>query len=47
MYNTYADFVTAVNSSLSASNPAQQFVATGVYNRTLNTFTAAKIDLVL
>ncbi len=47
MYNTYADFVTAVNASLSATNPAQQFVATGVYNRTLNTFTASRIDLVL
>jgi hypothetical protein len=47
MYNTYTAFVTAVNSNLSASNPALQFVATGVYNRTLNTFTASKIDLVL
>jgi hypothetical protein len=47
MYNTYANFVTAVNSTLTASNPALQFVATGVYNRTLNTFTASRIDLVL
>ena len=47
MYNTYADFVTAVNSTLNASNPALQFVATGLYNRTLNTFTAFRIDLVL
>jgi len=47
MYNTYADFVTQVNATLNSSQPAQQFVATGFYNRTLNTFTAFKIDLVL
>ncbi len=46
-YNTYADFAARVEASLNASNPALQFVATGVYNRTLNTFTAFKIDLVL
>jgi hypothetical protein len=32
---------------MTAANPALQFEARGVYNRTTNTFTATSINLVL
>ena len=46
VYNTFATFVTQLPKSLVAATPALHFVATGVYNRGNNTFTASSIDVV-
>jgi hypothetical protein len=47
MYSSFPDFVTEVNATMTATSPAHQFQAQGVYNRTTNTFTATSISLVL
>jgi hypothetical protein len=46
VYNTFPTFVTQLPSAIAAATPALHFVATGVYNRGSNTFTASRIDVV-
>jgi hypothetical protein len=46
VYNTFATFVTQLPTAIVAATPALHFVATGLYNRGNNTFTASRIDLV-
>ena len=46
-FSSFPAWVTRVNSSLSASSPALQLTATGIYDRASNTFTATTIDFVL
>ena len=46
VFNTFAGFVTQVPLSIVAATPALHFVATGLYNRGSNTFTASRIDVV-
>jgi sulfur transfer complex TusBCD TusB component (DsrH family) len=46
VYNTFATFVTQLPKSLVAATPALHFVATGLYERSSNTFTASRIDVV-
>jgi hypothetical protein len=46
-YSNMADFVTTLQSGLSATTPALQLAARGVYDATTNTFTATSIDFVL
>ncbi|HEY6618843.1 MAG TPA: hypothetical protein VIY68_04800 [Steroidobacteraceae bacterium] len=46
-FNTFAAFVTGLNTAFAAPTPATQFVARGMYDRTSNTFTASSIDVVL
>jgi hypothetical protein len=46
VYNTFSTFVTQLPSAVVAATPALHFVATGVYNRGSNTFTASRIDVV-
>jgi hypothetical protein len=43
----FVTFTTDVKSVVTSANTAKRFVAHGVWNRTLNTFTAASIDFVL
>jgi hypothetical protein len=45
--SNFSDFVYLLVREMNATNPAQQFEARGVYNRTTNTFTASSINLVL
>ena len=45
VYNEFASFATAAPKALVA-DPAQRLVATGVYNRSSNTFTATSINVV-
>jgi hypothetical protein len=45
VFNTFATFVTKLSAAVVAT-PALHFVATGVYNRGSNTFTASSIDVV-
>ena len=44
--NNFATFVTQLPTAIVAATPAHHFVATGVYNRGNNTFTASSIDVV-
>ncbi len=44
--NSFASFVTQLPKSIVAATPAKHLVATGVYNRGSNTFTASSIDVV-
>ena len=46
-FNTFAAFVTGLNTAFAAPTPATQFVARGMYDRAGNTFTASSIDVVL
>ena len=46
-FNTFAAFVTGLNTAFAAPTPATQFVARGLYDRVSNTFTASSIDVVL
>jgi sulfur transfer complex TusBCD TusB component (DsrH family) len=46
VYNTFSTFVTQLPTAIAAASPALHFVATGVYNRGSNTFTASRIDVV-
>ena len=46
VFNSFASFVTQLPKSIVAATPAAHFVATGVYNRGNNTFTASSIDVV-
>jgi hypothetical protein len=46
VYNTFATFVTKLPTAIATATPALHFVATGLYNRGNNTFTASRIDLV-
>ncbi len=46
VYNTFATFLTKLPTAIVAATPALHFVATGLYNRGNNTFTASRIDLV-
>ena len=45
-FNSFAKFVVQLPKSIVAATPAYHFVATGVYNRSSNTFTASSIDVV-
>lgn len=47
VYSDFSSFVNQTNTIVSAANPAIQFEARGVFNRTANTFTATSINLVL
>jgi hypothetical protein len=47
MYSSFPDFADKVSGTMTSANPARQFQAQGVYNRTANTFTATSISLVL
>ncbi len=47
VYSDFSTFVTGLDSTLSATNPALQLEARGVFNRTTNTFTATSISFVL
>lgn len=44
--NNFATFATQLPTAVVAATPAHHFVATGVYNRGNNTFTASSIDVV-
>lgn len=46
VYNTFSTFVTQLPLSIVAATPAYQFVATGLYDRAANTFTATSINVV-
>jgi hypothetical protein len=46
VYNTFSTFVTQLPTAIVAATPALHFVATGLYNRGSNTFTASRIDVV-
>jgi hypothetical protein len=46
VYSTFSTFVTQLPLSIVAATPALHFVATGVYSRSSNTFTASSIDVV-
>jgi hypothetical protein len=46
VFNTFAAFVAQLPTTIVAATPAFHFVATGVYNRGNNTFTASSIDVV-
>jgi hypothetical protein len=43
----FSAFVSGVNTTLSATQPAIQLVARGIYDRATNTFTATQIDFAL
>jgi hypothetical protein len=45
-YSSFADFAVQLPKSIIAATPAHHFVATGVFNRSSNTFTASSIDVV-
>jgi hypothetical protein len=45
--SNFTDFIYGIQASMTTANPALQFVARGLYNRTNNTFYATSIDLVL
>ena len=45
--SSFPVFVAGVNTMLSATEPAKQLTARGIYNRATNTFTAAQIDFAL
>jgi hypothetical protein len=47
VFSSFPSFVTAVNSTVSSSNPVVQIEARGVYNRATNTFTATTVNVVL
>jgi hypothetical protein len=46
-YSLFSSFASETRDMMTAANPALQFEARGVYNRTTNTFTATSINLVL
>lgn len=46
VYNAFPDFATQLPKSIVAATPALHFVATGLYNRGSNVFTATSIDVV-
>ncbi len=46
-FNSFASFVTALGSGVTATTPAIALQARGVYDRSTNTFTADTVDLVL
>jgi hypothetical protein len=46
VFNSFSSFATQLPLSIVAATPAMRFVATGVYNRGSNTFTASSIDVV-
>ena len=46
-FNTFAAFVTQLNTTFATPTSATQFVARGLYDRASNTFTASSIDVVL
>jgi hypothetical protein len=46
VYNTFSAFATQLPKSLVAATPALHLVATGLYERSSNTFTASRIDVV-
>jgi sulfur transfer complex TusBCD TusB component (DsrH family) len=46
VFNAYSDFVTQLPKSIVAATPALRFVATGVFDRVHNVFTATSIDVV-
>jgi hypothetical protein len=45
--SVFADLIGGVSKAISSANPALQFQATGVYDRSTNTFTATSINFVL
>ncbi len=47
VYSSFPDFVTGLDGTLSATNPALQLEARGIFDRATNTFTATSISFVL
>jgi hypothetical protein len=47
VYSDFSSFINQTNIIMSASDPAVQFEARGVFNPTTNTFTATTMNLVL
>jgi hypothetical protein len=47
VFSSLPSFIDQAFSTMTTANPAQQFEATGVYDRATNTFTATSINLVL
>jgi hypothetical protein len=45
--SVFSDFVSGVATTLSTTEPAQQLVARGIYDRATNTFTATAVDFAL
>jgi hypothetical protein len=45
--SAFSDFVSGVASTLATTEPAQQLVARGIYDRATNTFTATAVDFAL
>jgi hypothetical protein len=45
--SSFSAFVSGVTATLSSTQPAQQLVARGIYDRATNTFTATQIDFAL
>ncbi len=46
VFNTFSDYVTQLPKSVVAATPALHFTANGTFNRSNNTFTASRIDVV-
>jgi hypothetical protein len=46
-FNSFTDFVTHMQTTLAAPTSATKFVATGLFNRATNTFTASRISVVI
>ena len=46
-FNSFAEFVTQMQTTLAAPTSATKFVATGLFNRSTNTFTASRISVVI
>jgi hypothetical protein len=46
-FNSFTDFVTHMQTTLAVPTSATKFVATGLFNRATNTFTASRISVVI
>jgi len=46
-FNSFAEFVTQMGTTLAVPTSATKFVATGLFNRATNTFTASRISVVI
>jgi hypothetical protein len=46
-YNSFTEFVTQMQTTLAVPTSATKFVATGLFNRATNTFTASRISVVI
>jgi hypothetical protein len=46
-FNSFTEFVTQIGTTLAVPTSATKFVATGLFNRATNTFTASRISVVI